>query len=97
VLGVKAQLEVEALGVAAGDGQLRVPPRPRVFFNAEAAEPPKPPKPLSQNEITRKQKDDLQLTPEETERLEAYRQRKNGQIRKWREKTKAALPMAANQ
>lgn len=56
----------------------------------KAAEPPKPPKPKSINELIQLQKAGADLTPEEAERLTAYRQRKARQHREWRDRQKAA-------
>lgn len=56
----------------------------------KAAEPPKPPKPKSINELIHLQKTGADLTPEEEERLAAYRQRKARQHREWRDRQKAA-------
>lgn len=56
----------------------------------KAAEPPKPPKPKSINELIQLQKAGTDLTPEEAERLTAYRQRKARQHREWRDRQKAA-------
>ena len=56
----------------------------------KAAEPPKPPKPKPINELIQLQKTGADLTPEEAERLAAYRQRKARQHREWRDRQKAA-------
>lgn len=56
----------------------------------KAAEPPKPPKPKSINELIQLQKAGADLTLEEAERLTAYRQRKARQHREWRDRQKAA-------
>ncbi len=58
----------------------------------KAAEPPKPPKPKSIKELIACSGAGLPLTPEEQERLAAYRQRKNEEHKRWREKQKAAQP-----
>ena len=59
--------------------------------------PPKPPKPLSLTALAERVKAGLPLTPEEAERHEAYKARKNAQIKRWRDKqppkpTKAKKP-----
>jgi len=54
--------------------------------------PPKPPKPLSLKEIAERRKAGLPLTQEEIERHDAYKNRKNIQFKKWRERQKAAQP-----
>jgi hypothetical protein len=56
--------------------------------------PPKPPKPLSLNAIAERVKAGLPLTPEETERHEAHKQRKNAQIKRWRDKQAPKPPKA---
>ncbi len=58
----------------------------------KAAEPPKPPKPKSLKELAALQKAGADLTPEEAERLAAYRERKNRQHKAWYERQKAAQP-----
>ena len=58
----------------------------------KAAEPPKPPKPKSLKELAALQKAGADLTPEEAERLAAYRERKNHQHKAWYERQKAAQP-----
>jgi hypothetical protein len=58
----------------------------------KADEPPKPPKPLSLKAIAERVKEGLPLTPEETERHEAYKARKNAQFKKWRARKKAEAP-----
>ena len=58
----------------------------------KAAEPPKPPKPKSLKELAALQKAGADLTPEEAERLAAYRERKNRQHKSWYERQKAAQP-----
>ncbi|MCL2817382.1 MAG: DUF4368 domain-containing protein, partial [Clostridiales bacterium] len=55
----------------------------------QAELPPKPPKPLSLSEIAERRRAGLPLTPEEIERHDAYKKRKNEQFKKWREKQKA--------
>ena len=54
--------------------------------------PPKPPKPLSLKEIAERRKAGLPLTQEEIEKHDAYKNRKNIQFKKWRERQKAAQP-----
>ena len=49
----------------------------------KAAEPPKPPKPKSLKELAALQKAGADLTPEEAERLAAYRERRNRQHKAW--------------
>ncbi|MDR1736767.1 MAG: DUF4368 domain-containing protein [Oscillospiraceae bacterium] len=71
----------------------------------KAAEPPKPPKPLSQNEIVKRHYAGLPLTDEEyaiyrawqDKKTEQARERRRGYNKEQHEKRKAALPMAANQ
>lgn len=58
----------------------------------KATEPPKPPKPKSLKELAALQKAGADLTPEEAERLAAYRERKNRQHKAWYERQKAAQP-----
>ena len=58
----------------------------------KAAEPPKSPKPKSLKELAALQKAGADLTPEEAERLAAYRERKNRQHKAWYERQKAAQP-----
>jgi hypothetical protein len=58
----------------------------------KAAEPPKPPKPKSLKELAALQKAGADLTPEEAERLAAYREKKNRQHKAWYERQKAAQP-----
>ena len=58
----------------------------------KAAEPPKPPKLKSLKELAALQKAGADLTPEEAERLAAYRERKNRQHKAWYERQKAAQP-----
>jgi hypothetical protein len=59
----------------------------------KAAEPPKPPKPLSQNEIIKRKNEGLPLTPDELKIYEAWRIKRAEQHRAWREKQKAdSLP-----
>ena len=50
----------------------------------KAAEPPKPPKPLSQNEIIKRKRAGLPLTPDELAIYEAWRQRRAEQHKAWR-------------
>lgn len=57
-----------------------------------ADQPPKPPKPKSIKELAALQKAGADLTPEEAERLAAYRQRKARQHKEWYERKKAAEP-----
>jgi len=75
----------------------------------KAAEPPKPPKPLSRNEIIRRKSAGLPLTPEELAIYEAWKTKRIDQNRAWRkrqppknkkptqkeavEKIKAGLPL----
>ena len=56
---------------------------------ASQPEKPTPPKPKSLKELAELQKTGADLTPEETERLAAYRQRKNEEVRRCRERKKA--------
>lgn len=56
---------------------------------ASQPEKPTPPKPKSLKELAELQKTGADLTPEETERLTAYRQRKNEEVRRCRERKKA--------
>ena len=64
----------------------------------KAAEPPKPPKPLSQNEIIKRKYEGLPLTDEEYAIYRAWQDKKTEQARERRERQKAAeLPTAANQ
>ena len=64
----------------------------------KAAEPPKPPKPSSQNEIIKRKYAGLPLTDEEYAIYRAWQDKKNEQARERRERQKAAeLPAAANQ
>ena len=58
----------------------------------KAAEPPKSPKPKSLKELAALQKAGADLTPEEAERLAAYREKKNRQHKAWYERQKAAQP-----
>lgn len=55
----------------------------------KASQPEKPAKPHSLKELAAMQREGLPLTPEETERLAAYRQRKNEEVRRCRERKKA--------
>ena len=55
----------------------------------QAAKPPKPPKPLSQNEIIKRKNKGLPLTPEEQERYDAWRQKRAEQHKAWRRNTRA--------
>jgi hypothetical protein len=64
----------------------------------KAAEPPTPPKPLSQNAVVQRKKEGLPLSPEELAIYETWREKQAEKNRRWREKQKIAdLPMAANQ
>ena len=64
----------------------------------KTAEPPKPPKPLSKNEIIKRKSAGLPLTPAELEIYEAHKAKRTAQNRAWRESQQAAdLPTAANQ
>ena len=56
---------------------------------ASQPEKPTPPKKKSLKELAELQKTGADLTPEETERLTAYRQRKNEEVRRCRERKKA--------
>jgi len=58
----------------------------------KAAEPPKPPKPLSQNEIRKRKSAGLPLTPEELAIYEAWKVKRNNQHRAWRENQKTNAP-----
>ena len=58
----------------------------------KAAEPPKPPKPLSQNEIVKRKSAGLPLTPDEMQIYEAWKIKRNEQHRAWRENQKANEP-----
>ena len=60
----------------------------------QAEMPPKPPKPkkLSLKEIGERRREGLPLTPEEIERHDTYKARKNAQFKKWRTRKKAEAP-----
>jgi len=60
----------------------------------KAAEPPKPPKPLSQNEIVKRKSAGLPLTAGELEIYEAWKVKRNNQHRAWRQNQKANAPTA---
>ena len=53
---------------------------------------PKPPKPLSRNEVIARKKEGLTLTPEEQEIYEAWRKKRTDQHRAWRHRVKATQP-----
>ena len=64
----------------------------------KAAEPPKPPKPLSQNEIIKRKYAGLPLTDEEYAVYRAWQDKKTEQARERRQRQKTSdLPAAANQ
>ena len=58
----------------------------------KAAEPPKPPKPLSRNAIIKRRSEGLPLTPEEQEIYRAYQDKKTEQARERRHRIKASEP-----
>ena len=62
-----------------------------------AALPPKPPKPLSQNAIIQRHKDGLPLTPEQQEIYDAWRQKRNEQHTAWYHRTKENEPKGLTQ
>jgi hypothetical protein len=55
-------------------------------------EPPKPPKPLSQNEIIKRKNEGFPLTTEELEIYETWRQKRTDQHQVWRHRIKANEP-----
>lgn len=79
----------------------------------KAVEPPRPPKPLSQNEIIKRKNAGLPLTPDELEIYEVWRQRRTDQHKAWRhsqplkakkptqkeavEKSRAGLPLTSEE
>ena len=58
----------------------------------QAALPPKPPKPLSQNAIIKRKSEELPLTPEELEIYEAWKKKRTDQHRERRHRIKASEP-----